>query len=63
MKKRAKKLSLNRETLRNLEETSVRQAVGGTFVDSLCEPCTTGTRCTQCCTAGETRTVCSNCCP
>ena len=62
MKKKTKKLSLNRETLRSLEESAVKQAVGGTYVDSLCAPCTTATRCSDCCTVGETRTVCSNCC-
>ncbi|MFL6194737.1 MAG: class I lanthipeptide [Thermoanaerobaculia bacterium] len=64
MKKRQiKKLSLNRETLGSLEEATMKQAVGGTYVDSLCAPCTTATKCSDCCTIGETRTNCSNCCP
>jgi hypothetical protein len=36
MKKRAKKLSLNRETVRNLESSDVRKVAGGENTSALC---------------------------
>lgn len=59
MKRKMKKLSLNRETLGSLEESSMRQAVGGnTYVDSICQPCTTNTKCSDCCTLTQSRNNC-----
>lgn len=42
MKKKVKKLVVNKETLRNLEEQNLDLAVGGT---SNAEPCVSGTNC------------------
>lgn len=59
MRKRAKKLSLHRETLRNLQAGDLRRAAGGgeTFeIDTTCactDGCGTGTNgCSGTCTCG-----------
>jgi hypothetical protein len=43
MKKQAKKLTLAKETLRGLEESGdLKNAVGGTYRDSVCDGCDSG---------------------
>ena len=44
MKKKSKRLSLHRETLRNLEEPGLRAAVGGNFTYDYAQ-CGTSCRC------------------
>jgi hypothetical protein len=53
MKKTARKLSLNRETLRNLEETDLRNAAGGLSAGAA------PTRCISGCVACISRTECN----
>lgn len=54
MKKKVKKLTLSKETLRNLEGTGLRDAVGASLPTDTCLPCATAaTDCScafsQCC--------------
>lgn len=55
MKKRVKKLVLNKETLRNLSENELQKAAGGDTTTPcfspprVCTPLCTVTRCTGCC--------------
>ncbi|MEA2561061.1 MAG: hypothetical protein QOH06_2565 [Acidobacteriota bacterium] len=39
MKKKVSKLTLNRETLRNLNDTEINQAVGGWSLGGTCDSC------------------------
>ena len=66
MNKKHRKLTLSTETLRTLDEPSLKEVAGATIAESNCTgACTAGTiACTACtaactaCTAG-----CSVCCP
>jgi len=57
MRKKLKKLSLNRETLRQLGGEQLDKAVGGTLRECTVAVCTV-TICTGCCTAGDTAASC-----
>lgn len=48
MKKKAKKVSLNTETLRNLETSHLDDACGGTVGHTICAPCTGTNVCSGC---------------
>jgi natural product precursor len=54
--KKTKKLSLSRETLRNLDEREMRAVAGGVTLSMICQTLGTGA-CTLCTRA------CSVCCP
>ncbi len=67
MRKKPKKLALNRETLHNLDEEILKEAAGGTFVSEQytnCGTCSTptycGRRCHQVPSAGVL-TQCESC--
>jgi natural product precursor len=56
VKKKLKKLQLNKETLRNLDDKALQQAVGGITGTAPCSACSIAcTECTVACTA------CQNC--
>lgn len=56
-RKQIKKLRLNRETLRNLDDQELQKAGGGDTITGICSVCPT-IRCTDCTIAC---TVCANC--
>jgi hypothetical protein len=57
MNKKTVKISLSKETLRNLD---LGMATGG--MPNTVAPCS-GTNCSDCCTNRCTHTLCSYCCP
>ena len=63
MKKSAKKLRLNRETLLGLNSPNLRAVVGGASAGSVCctDPTLCATNCTSC-DITDTCTHCSNVC-
>lgn len=48
MRKPAKKLSLNAETLRNLDRSSLKDVGGGTNLNTVCVNCTATNVCSGC---------------
>lgn len=53
MKKRVKKLSLNRETLRTMEEGAIQEAVGGLSARTCGSPCSAACTVAPCVAASD----------
>lgn len=48
MRKQAKKLSLSAETVRNLDRGNLKDAAGGTNLNTVCVNCTATNLCSHC---------------
>ncbi|HEY3571534.1 MAG TPA: class I lanthipeptide [Thermoanaerobaculia bacterium] len=63
MKKQTKKLTLAKETLRNLEESeSLKNVAGGTIYNTGCDVCVSGVNTCGTCDCGPTQTGTSRYC-